>query len=89
MDRVCYLRNVESRMLLKNHTYDHAEAPGASVDFVLADLLYNIGLFQGIKNSKHDNLASADMKSMSKLCCGMLQTGGHKQIICIVLQFGW
>lgn len=61
---VCLLHNIEFHMLVQEQKPRPGEALAEFVDFVLADLPYNIRCVWNDKNSNHYILASAKMKAM-------------------------
>lgn len=90
MYRVCSLHNIYLRTLIEQQESDHCKAlaPAPSVDIVVVNLVYNNRRVQNNEISSHYMFASADMKTMSKLCVDMLPLGPHADIFRSAMQLG-
>lgn len=74
-------------MLLLQQKFEHVEAHEAFMDFVLADLKYNVRRVRDDENSHKDNIVCADMKAMQRLCGEMPRPEARGKIFCSGLQF--
>lgn len=71
--------------LIEKYEFDHGKALAQFVNFVHADLPYNIKWVQDAENSPHCFFVSADMKAMAKHCANVLFPSSHGHVFCSTL----